>query len=166
MITHAPEFLARVITTHELLIHHYDPLLKNESSVRLHPGESRLKKVWQQKSGGKVILIAFFDCNGMIYQQDCLSRIRMNRDYYIMVLNQLHIYIRRKHPELVGCWILHEDNAHQHMTRLIFEYRERHNIQTMTYSQYSPNLSSLTSGCSRPSNLAYTVRNSLTMQKS
>ncbi len=36
MITNELEFLIRVITADESWIHHYDPLLKNESSVWLH----------------------------------------------------------------------------------------------------------------------------------
>ncbi len=46
MIINEREFLTQVITAEESWIHHYDPLLKTESSIWLHQGESRLKKVW------------------------------------------------------------------------------------------------------------------------
>ncbi len=72
MITNEPELLIQVITTNESWINHYDPLLKNESSIWLHQNESQLKKVQQRRSAGKVMLIAFFDCKSMIYQHHYL----------------------------------------------------------------------------------------------
>ncbi len=107
MITDESEFLTQVIIAHKLWIHHYDSLLKNKSSVWLHQCESQLKKRQQQKGAGKIVLITFFDCKGMIDQHYWLPGIQVNKDCYILVIDQLRINIRRKHLELVDCCIFH-----------------------------------------------------------
>ncbi len=120
----------------QLYINHYDLLRKNESSIWLHQGESGLKKVWQQKSSDKVMLIAFFDSEGMIYPHYCPPGTLVNKDYYLQFFDYLHIHIRRKCLELVGCWILYQNNAHPHASCLMLEYLEKHNIWTMNYPLY------------------------------
>ncbi len=80
MITNELQLLTRVITTNESWIHHYDPLQKNESSAWLHQGDSWPKKVWQWKSAGKVFLIAFFICKGMIYLHHYPPSTRVNKN--------------------------------------------------------------------------------------
>ncbi len=42
----------------------------------------------------------------------------VNKDHYILVLNQLRIHMIRKHPELVGYWIRQQHKVHPHMARL------------------------------------------------
>ncbi len=133
MITNELEFLARVIITDKLWIHHHNPFLKKQLFVWLHQDKSWLKKVQQEKSAGKVTLIAFFDYKGMIYQHYCQLATRANKDYFVLVLDQLRIHIRREYPELVSCSILHQDKPLLHMAHLELKYLEKYNIWTMTH---------------------------------
>ncbi len=68
-ISQNPDFFSHVNTVDQSWIHQYDP--KCESEAWLCSGESRMKKNCQQKSADKVMLVAFFDCQGMIYQHVC-----------------------------------------------------------------------------------------------
>ncbi len=101
----------------------------------------------------------------MIYKHYCPFGTRVNKDYYILIFDQLRIHIRRKFLELIGCRILHQDIARWHVARLGLEYLEKHNIWTMTHPPCSPICYHVTSGCSQLSNAAYTVGSPQMMQK-
>ncbi len=63
-------------------------------------------------------------------------------DCYVLILDPLHIYIRRKCLELIGCWIPHQDNTCPPLACLGLKYLEKHNIRTINHPPYSPDLSS------------------------
>ena len=95
----------------------HDPCTKQESSVYVRKGAARRQKVRQAKSVGKVVLIAFFDYQGMIYQQivpRTKPKTTVNADYYIGVLKKLREHIHKKRSEIEKNWILHNDNAKPH----------------------------------------------------
>ncbi len=53
-----------------------------------------------------------------------------------------HPHQKKKHSELVGCWILHQDSALLHVVHLLLEYLKKHNnIRTMTHPPQSADLS-------------------------
>ncbi len=62
-----PHFLEYVVTTDETWICCYDPELKNQSSAWLAKGEQRPVKVTRPRAVGKLLLISFFDCKGIIH---------------------------------------------------------------------------------------------------
>ncbi len=66
-----PDLRHRVITSDEAWVHYFNPLIKWESEIWRRKGEPGVKKMRQQKSAGKVMLIAFFDYKGLIYQHFC-----------------------------------------------------------------------------------------------
>ncbi len=86
---------------------------------------SHNQKKCEQKRAGKVRLIALFDRKATINQHYFLVGTWVNNDYYILVLDQLCIHIRRKCLELVGCWILIQDYACPYVTRLVLKYTAR-----------------------------------------
>ncbi len=63
--------------------------MKCESEVWLHSGESSMKKVCKQKLAGKVMLITFFDCRGMVYQNVCPPKMWISKEYYTVLLERL-----------------------------------------------------------------------------
>ncbi len=109
------------ISIHIDIFHTTNPKTKIESEAWHHRGEPRRKKVRQIKSPSEVILIAFFDCRGIIYHHVCHPRTTVTKEYYVSILEKLLGHIRRKWPELVGWWILHHDNAHSHTTHVLFK---------------------------------------------
>jgi len=59
-------FLKRIITGDETWVYGYDTETKKQSSQWIFPGEPRPKKARQCMSNVKVLLIAFFDWQGVI----------------------------------------------------------------------------------------------------
>ncbi len=82
MLEKDPNNLKRVITGDEKWASHYDPLLKQEISAWNFPGEVWKKTVHQQCSPNKIMLLAFFDCKGMVYQTKLLANQTINSEYY------------------------------------------------------------------------------------
>lgn len=60
-------FLEYIVTTDEMWVYCYDPELKTQSSAWLAKGEQRPVKVACPRAVGKVLLISFFDCKGVIH---------------------------------------------------------------------------------------------------
>ncbi len=75
MIAEDPEILDRVIICDESWVHYYDPKTKIESDVWKSSSSPSVKKVQQQKSAEKVMLMAFFDAHGLIYQHIVKKRV-------------------------------------------------------------------------------------------
>ncbi len=61
-------FLERIIMCDETWTYHYDPCTKQESAIYRWKGTTSKKKVRQAKLVGKIMLMAFFDHKGMVYQ--------------------------------------------------------------------------------------------------
>ena len=66
---HDPNFLSRVITSHESWLYNYDPGTKQQSSQRKTPFSPQLKKACQVRSNIKSMLIIFFDIRGIVYKE-------------------------------------------------------------------------------------------------
>ena len=60
------------------------------------PGESRPKKARQCRFNVKVLLIAFFDWQGVVYHKFTLNGQTINKEHYLDVLRRLREAIRKK----------------------------------------------------------------------
>ncbi len=135
-----PNYLSHVITGDETWAYYHDPLTKKESSAWKHPQQSRREKVRQAKSAGKVMIIAFFDDTGMIYQHQVPSKTTVNSEYYIRVLKNLRKHVQRKRPSISKTWVLHHDNARPHTAHKVTEFLAKYGIRTFPQPPYSPDL--------------------------
>ncbi len=138
-----PKFLERVVTVDESWIYHYDPATKQESSCYRGKNQPSKKKVRQAKSVGKVMLIAFFDHKGMIYQHyvpHTDPRTTINKEYYIKVIKQLREHLRKKRPEIAKNFILHQDNATPHTAALTRAFFTKFKIEVLGHPPYSPDM--------------------------
>ncbi len=62
-------YLNRVVICDETWVHHYDLFAEQASEHWKRKNEPRQKKVQQQKSAGKAMLVVFFDHQDPFYQQ-------------------------------------------------------------------------------------------------
>ena len=60
----------------------YEPLTKRQSAVWKSPEDSPPRKVRQQKSKVKTMLITFFDSEGMIHKEFVPKRSAVNGQYF------------------------------------------------------------------------------------
>ena len=56
------------------------------------------EKARQVRSNMKVVLIVFFDCNGVVHHEFLPQDRRVNKEYYLKVIRQFREVIRMKSP--------------------------------------------------------------------
>ncbi len=71
----------------------------------------RQKKVRQQTSVRKVMLMDFFDRRGIVYQHIVPQGQTINMSYYESMVNTMRKHLGKKMPEPKKKFILHRDNA-------------------------------------------------------
>ena len=107
----------------------------------LSKGADPPKKAKVQNSTKKLMLIAFFDCDRMIYQHWLSKGQTINSTYYCEVISTFLSHLHRKRPEKIEQgWILHQDNARPHVSRETIEFFSKKNIETLPHAPYSPDL--------------------------
>ncbi len=85
-------YLNREVMYNETWVHHYDPLIKQESEHWKRKNKVWEKTAWQQKLAEKVMLIVFFNYCGTLYQHF--------KKYYLKVLKIICQHVNQKCPGL------------------------------------------------------------------
>ena len=101
-----PTVFDAVVTCDESWTSCYDPETKKQSSQWKHAGSPRPKKAKQIKSTYKLLMIPFFDSNGMIYMHWVPTGQTVNKEYYVEVQREFRKRFRWKKPALFksGQW--------------------------------------------------------------
>lgn len=133
------DWLSRIITCDETWISFYDPETKRQSSQWLPTSSTQQPhKLSKGFSCKKVMAIAFFDTQGMIYQHLVQENEKVNSLYYCQVLRKLREHIWRKRPGKKV--ILHHDNAPPHSAKITCDLVESFKWTTLPHPPYSPDL--------------------------
>jgi hypothetical protein len=83
----------------------------------------------------KIMLVCFFDHNGIVHYKLFVQGQRANRQYYLEVLTRLRESVPRKKPELwADKWILHHDNSPAHDALSSREFLAEKSITKMDHS--------------------------------
>ena len=90
------------MTGDESWINGYDPETKQQSSQWKGPMSPRPKKGRQVRSKTKVMLLAFFDSEGIVHHEYAPDGQTINKEFYVEVLRRLRESVRRKRPENGG----------------------------------------------------------------
>lgn len=134
-------FLSSIVTGDESWVYGYDPETKVQSSQWKTPSSPAPKKARMSKSLVKVMLIAFFDMEGLLHIEFVPRGCAVNAIFYVEVLKRLRESIRRKRPEKWrNGWLLHHDNAPSHTSLLVQEFMAGKNIAAVPHPPYSPDL--------------------------
>jgi histone-lysine N-methyltransferase SETMAR len=127
--TEGKSFLEKIVTMDETWVTYYNPELKSQSSQWLPKGSRPPRKAKVTRSEKKLMLIAFFDSRGIIYQHWVEKGKNINSDYYIGVLRKFLKHFRNKRPDLFASgWLLHQDNARPHTSKKTMEFMSQKNI--------------------------------------
>jgi len=113
-------FLGNVITGDETWVYGYDP----DTGFRVLNGNHSVllvrKKARQSRSNITVMMIVFFDLDGIVRAEFVPRNTTVNSEYYKGVLERLRQDVRRKRPEKwANGFILHHDNAPCHTSLLV-----------------------------------------------
>jgi len=107
----------------ETWVYGYDPETRAQSSQWKSPSSPHAKNVCQSRSNIKVVMIAFFDLDGIVRAVFVPRNTTVNSEYYKGLLVHLRNVVRRKRPEKwANGFILHHDNTLCHTSLLVWHF--------------------------------------------
>ena len=97
---------------------------------------SKTQKAHMQKSKLKMMLICFFDQEGIVHWEFVPPGMTVNADFYCDVLRRLRENVRRKRPQK---WqnqnlIIHHDNAPTHRSFKVSQFLAKNNMTVVPQS--------------------------------
>ncbi|XP_035228355.1 histone-lysine N-methyltransferase SETMAR-like [Stegodyphus dumicola] len=104
---------------------------------------STAEKFRFEKSKIKVMLITFFNCDGLIHHEFLPPNMTINGQFYTEVLDRLRNRILRVGPHFQQnvSWLLVHDNAGPHIALPVRRFLAQHGVE-MQHPPYSPDLAS------------------------
>ncbi len=134
------DVLRWIVTGDESWVWVYDPESKRESCQWLERGATRPMKFRQSRSCLKVMIIVFFDRDGIIHVE--FTKETITAESYIQTLMALRDSIRLKRPQLWKDhnWILLDDNAPVHTADDTEIFRRQVRMSRGPHPAYSPDL--------------------------
>jgi len=90
----------------------------------------------------KVMLVVFFDWQGVIPYGFVPRGQTVNEEFYVAFLKCLREALRRKRPQLWTnqSWVLHHDNATAHSSFLVHNFLAKNETTVVPQPPYSPDL--------------------------
>ncbi|UYV78162.1 hypothetical protein LAZ67_16000325 [Cordylochernes scorpioides] len=132
-----PNFLTKVITGDETWVYGYDPETKRQSSQWLPKNAPKPKKARISKSKTKVLLVTYFDHQGIVHYQFLPQEQTINQHrFYAVYGNQYGRNDRKSGSRANGCFIT---ITPQH-TDLLGDFLTKNSMFTMPHPSYSPDL--------------------------
>ena len=108
-------FLNKIVTGDESWAHYYDPETKRQSAEYRHKDSPQQKKFKSFPSAGKVLLTAFWDCEGIVHLEFLERGNTVTSARYVATLTKLRKRLCRVRPHKLA--ILQHDNARPHTSR-------------------------------------------------
>ncbi len=134
-------FFEKLVTMDETWVAYSTPELKKQSAQWLPKGSPAPTKAKAQPIVRKVMLIAFFDIHGMVYQHYTPRGQTINSVYYTEVLSTFLKHLAKKRPEkVVNSWLLHQDNVRPHVSAVTMDFMAKKGIEVLEHAPYSPDL--------------------------
>ncbi|UYV78740.1 hypothetical protein LAZ67_16002617 [Cordylochernes scorpioides] len=136
------DFSKRIITGDETWCFPFDPQTKKRSLEWHTPSSPRRKKVCLDKSKGKVMLVVFFDYQGLVYYEFIKEGHTINKQVYKEILVRLRDAIRRKRNKLFKSkqWKLIQDNTPAHRAIIVQDYLAKHSVSVLPHPPYSSDI--------------------------
>jgi len=134
-------FLGNAITGDETWVYGYDPETRVQSSQWKPPSSPCAKKAHQSRSNIKVVMIVFFDRDGIVRAEFVPRNTTVNSEYYKGLLERLRNNVHRKRPEKWATgFILCHDNAPCHTSLLVWQFLSHKNFAVSPHPPYLPDL--------------------------
>ena len=126
-----PDLLNSVITGDKTWVFKYDPETKRQSREWKSYGSPRPMKARKSKSKAKVMLIVFFDIQGIVHFEFLPQGQTVNQTVYKEILRRLIRSVRDKRRSLweANAWALHHDNAAAHTALRFGSFLQKGTLQ-------------------------------------
>jgi histone-lysine N-methyltransferase SETMAR len=134
-------FFDCIVTGDEAWIHHYDPLCQFEAKVWKKPSEQTPTRPRQERSAGKIMMIVFWDKDGVLLTDYLPRGITINGPYYASMIERLRSAILEKRRGKVsrGVLLLH-DNASVHKSKVVQAVIRQSAFIELNHPAYSPDI--------------------------
>ena len=135
-------FFKTIVTGDETWVYGYDVETKAQSSQWVGQESPRPKKARMSRSNMKVMLVVFFDWQGVIHYKFIPRGQTVNKEFYVAVLKLLREALRRKRLQLWTnqSWVLHHDNAPSHSSFLVRNFLSKNKMTIVPQPSSSPDL--------------------------
>jgi len=135
-------FLKTIVTGDETWVYGCDVKTKAQSSQWVGQGLPRPKKARMSRSNMKVMLLVFFDWQGVIHYEFVPRGQTINKEFYVAVLKRLREAIPWKRLQfwMNESWVLHHDNAPAHSSFLVRNFLAKNEMTVVPQPPYSPDL--------------------------
>jgi len=127
--------MGQIITGDETWVYEYDPQTKHQSSQWKSADSQRPKKEHHVLSKVKVMLIVFFDMEGIIHYEYVPQGQTVNQQFYLQLLKRLRLAVSRKRSQkrAESAWVLHHDSAPAHTAHSIQVFLASHDIPVVQF---------------------------------
>jgi len=133
-------FLNKIITGDDTWCFAYDPETKRQSSEWVGETYSRPKKLKFQRSRTKIMLIIFFDSQGVAHKEFLPEGKTLNTEFYKGVMDRLLKCIQRVRPAAFcfrDLFLMH-DNAPAHKAASVCQFLTPKNVTTLYHPLVLP----------------------------
>ena len=140
--SNCPRIFRHVITMDEAWMYVYDPELKVHSREWMRQDEPRPQKPRREMSTAKVMLVAFFDTQGMVYYEFLQRPLTMNQHVFQAIFRHFDTACRVRRPRATvrGRQWLHMDNASPHTATNTLTLMDNLGWSRLPQPSYSPDL--------------------------
>ena len=131
----------RIVTGNESWIHHYDPLSQLEAKIWKKPGEQAPTRLRQERSAGKIVMIIFWDSDGVLLTEYLPRGTTINGPYYASIIERLYSVIVEKGRGKVshGVLLLY-DNAPIYKCKIVQAAIRQAGFIELNHPAYSPDI--------------------------
>jgi histone-lysine N-methyltransferase SETMAR len=135
------KFFDRIVTGDESWVHYYDPLSKQESKVWKRPEEQRPSQPRRHQSASKIMLVMFWDRDGVLLTDYLVGGQTINGPYYASLIERLHDVISEKRRGKINneVLLLH-DNAPVHKSNIVQAAIRQTGLVELNHPSYSPDI--------------------------
>ena len=135
------KFFDCIVTGDESWIHHYDPLNQFEAKVWKRLDEQTSTRLRQERSAGKIMMIIFWDKDGVLFTEYLPHEITINGPCYASIIERLRSVIVEKRRGKVshGVLLLH-DNAPIGKCNMVQAAIRQAGFIELNHPAYSPDI--------------------------
>ena len=133
------KFLESIVTMDESWMYIYDPDMRRHASQWLPKGSDPPIVCKREMSTKKVLLISFFDHQGLVHQE-FLRNTTVNAAVFVAILRHFRTSLRTRRPRIFRSFWLHMDNASPHTALPTRNFLLHTGTQVLPHLPYSPDL--------------------------
>ncbi len=134
-------FYDRIVTGDKTWVYYYDPLSQQEAKVWKRSDEETPTRLRQARSVGKIMMVIFWDKDGVLLTEYLQRGTTINGPYYASIIERLRSVIleKRRGKVNLGVLFLH-DNASVHKSNIVQAAIRQAGFVELNHPAHSPDI--------------------------